>query len=382
MSRIMVVYGTRPEAIKMAPLVAGLRAHWGLQPIVTVTGQHREMLDQVNDLFGIVPDFDLKLMVPGATLAELSARALTATSKVLSSVRPDVVVVQGDTSSALMAALAAFYQRLPIVHLEAGLRTGNIQSPFPEEANRRLISPIADLHLAPTPEARRNLLREDVEPNTVVVTGNTVIDALQEAVKRSVAFTDDRVNEFLKPGGRLLVVTTHRRESWGEPMIRAMSAVGEIARKYPDLNIMLPMHRNVTVREVVEPILGTQPNVLLTEPLSYHEFTHVLRRATLVLTDSGGIQEEAPSLGVPVLVLRDSTERPEAVTAGTVRLVGTDPDLIIEAASQLLEDPVYYSRVSNASNPYGDGEAGPRAVAAIAHLVGLGTRMPDFDPEQ
>jgi UDP-N-acetylglucosamine 2-epimerase (non-hydrolysing) len=376
----MTIYGTRPEAIKMAPLIAALRAHPSLRPIVAVTGQHREMLDQVNALFDIVPDFDMDLMSKGATLTQIATRTLAASSELIEAVRPDVVVVQGDTSSAFTAALAAFYHHIPVVHLEAGLRTGNIYSPFPEEINRRLTAPISALHLAPTSTSRANLEAEGIDSGSIAVTGNTVIDALQLATGRHVTFTDPKVTQAVASGRRSLLVTCHRRESWGEKMTDAMSAVRTVAQRHPDLQVILPMHRNSIVREIIEPVLDGLDNVLLTEPLDYHEFCHLLNAAHIVLTDSGGVQEEAPSLGKPVLVMRDTTERPEAIEAGTALIVGTDGATILQETLRLLEDEAAYEKMANAINPYGDGAAAPRCAAAIAHLLGLGSRLPEFNP--
>lgn len=376
MPRVMPIYGTRPEAIKMAPLILELRAR-GYEVPVTVTGQHREMLDQVNAVFEIVPDYDLNLMQPGATLAQITERALVACTAILSEHTPDAVVVQGDTSSAFVAGLAAFYQQIPVIPLEAGLRTGNIRSPFPEEANRRLVAPLTSLHLAPTSQAKANLVAESIREADIAVTGNTVIDALQIASTREAAFSDPRVPKMLQSERRLLLVTTHRRESWGQPMIDSMSALADLARAL-DIDVLLPMHRNAIVRDVIEPILGGLPNVLLTEPLSYLEFCNALGRCDVVLTDSGGVQEEAPSLGKPVLVMRDNTERPEAIDAGTVELVGTDRARIVERTRRLFDDPAAYAAMSNAVNPYGDGLAGKRSVAAIDAYFGRGERLPDF----
>ena len=383
--RVMTVYGTRPEAIKMAPLVAALEADDRIDPVVAVTGQHREMLDQVNTLFGIRPAHDLDLMAPGATLAEITARTVLATSALLRETRPDVVVVQGDTTTVLATGLAAFYEHIPVVHLEAGLRTGDVRSPFPEEANRRLTAPLADLHLAPTATSKANLVRESIDAGRVPVTGNTVIDALQWTTAQPVEFEDPRVAEAVEDaaGGRdLLLVTSHRRESWGPRMVETMTAIRDLALGRPDLQVLLPMHRNPIVRDVIEPLLGSLSNVLLTEPLDYHQFAHALAGATVVLTDSGGVQEEAPSLGKPVLVMRDTTERPEAVEAGTVRLVGTDGATIRAAVEELLDDADAHAAMANAVNPYGDGRAAERSVAAIAELLGLGHRAPDFDPNE
>ncbi len=377
---VMMIYGTRPEAIKMAPLVTELRRHPSFEPVVAVTGQHREMLDQVHTSFGIVPDHDLDLMVPGSSLASICATALMAVSTLLETERPDVVVVQGDTSSAFSAALAAFYHRVPVVHLEAGLRTGDVYAPFPEEMNRRLTTPIAALHLAPTFISRQALEREGVDPATIAVTGNTVIDALMATLSAPAAFEDPKVACVVAAGRPILLVTSHRRESWGDKMAGAMQAVRAIAQQRPEVDVVLPMHRNPVVRRLIEPALRDLENVVLCEPQSYPEFVHLLDAAHLVLTDSGGVQEEGPSLGKPVLVMRDTTERPEAVTAGTVRLVGTRPATIVEATLRLLDDKVAYAAMANAVNPYGDGAAAGRCVAAIAQLLGVGARLPDFAP--
>lgn len=378
MKRVMLVYGTRPEAIKMAPLVKALDESSAMQPIVAVTGQHREMLDQVNELFEIKPEHDLDLMVPGATLTDMAARALAAIGVVIRLESPDAVVVQGDTTSAMVAGLAAFYNEVPLVHLEAGLRTGDMAAPFPEEGNRRLVAPLAQLHLAPTGASRENLLREAVPVDAITVTGNTVIDALHTAVSVPTGFTDAAVAEVIASGERFVLVTAHRRESWEGPMAEAMRGLRQAVDQHPDTRFVVPMHRNPIVRAVIEPSLGTASNVILTEPMDYHEFTHAMNAAHLLLTDSGGVQEEAPSLGKPVLVMRQTTERPEAVQAGTVRLVGTDADVLASSLGRLLDDPAHYARMANAGNPYGDGRAAPRCVAAIAHLFGLGERLPEF----
>ena len=378
MARVMVVYGTRPEAIKMAPVVSALATDGRFDPLVTVTGQHREMLDQVNTLFGITPDADLNLMSAGSSLADMTARTVEAVASLLRRTRPDAVVAQGDTTSAFCAALAAYYEQIPVVHLEAGLRTGNIYSPFPEEANRRLVGQFAALHLAPTSSSRENLLREGIDPRGITVTGNTVIDALWSAIGVNPAFTDARVADFIRREGPMLLVTTHRRESWGDPMRESMEALRTVLADHPEARILLPMHRNEKVRSIVESALGGLGNVLLTEPLGYHEFAHAMAHSHLVITDSGGVQEEAPSLGKPVLVLRDTTERPEAVESGTVRLVGTRHDAVRSATLELLEDEHAYRAMSTATNPYGDGHAAERAVAAIGQLLGIGQRLPEF----
>ena len=294
------------------------------------------MLDQVNDLFGIKPDHDLDLMVPGATLAELSSRALTAVSGVLAAERPDAVVVQGDTSTAFMAALAAFYQHVPVVHVEAGLRTHDLLSPFPEEANRQLAARMTSLHLAPTSTSRANLEREGIPTRDIAVTGNTVIDALHAVIAMPVEFGSPKVAEIVSSGERFVLVTAHRRESWGAPMRQAMLGLREVALRHPDVRWLLPMHRNPVVREVIGEVLGDVGSICTTEPLGYHEFCHAMQHAHVALTDSGGVQEEAPSLGKPVLVMRDTTERPEAVQAGTVRLIGTATADVAAALTELL----------------------------------------------
>jgi len=375
----MVVYGTRPEAIKLAPLIRALAASERLVPLVVVTGQHREMLDQVNALFGIVPDVDLDLMDHGASVNAIARRVLKRVEEQLVEHRPDALVVQGDTTSAFAASLAAFLEDVPVIHLEAGLRTGNRRSPFPEEANRQLTSVVTDLHLAPTSVARANLEAEGVDAATIVVTGNTVVDALQWAVTQPVTFTDAHL-EKLGTERDLILVTTHRREAWGDRMLAAMRGLGEVARNHPELDLLLPMHRNPIVRDTVVEALGHLPNVHLTEPLSYAEFCHVMKRSRLIVTDSGGIQEEAPSLGKPVLVLRDTTERPEGVDAGTVKVVGTDQATVREETERLLTDPDAYAAMANAVNPYGDGHAAARAVQAIEALLLGGERPEEFRP--
>jgi len=379
MSTVMVVYGTRPEAIKLAPLIRALATSERLEPLVVVTGQHREMLDQVNALFGIVPDVDLDLMDHGASVNAIARRVLKRVEEQLAERRPDALVVQGDTTSAFAASLAAFLEDVPVIHLEAGLRTGNRRSPFPEEANRQLTSVVTDLHLAPTSVARANLEAEGVDASTIVVTGNTVVDALQWAVKQPVTFTDPLL-EKLGTERDLLLVTTHRREAWGDRMLAAMRGLGDVARNHPELDLLLPMHRNPIVRDTVVEALGHLPNVHLTEPLSYAEFCHVMKRSRLIVTDSGGIQEEAPSLGKPVLVLRDTTERPEGVDAGTVKVVGTDQATVTRETERLLTDPEAYAAMANAVNPYGDGHAAARAVKAIEALLLGGERPEEFRP--
>ncbi|WP_244985601.1 non-hydrolyzing UDP-N-acetylglucosamine 2-epimerase [Cellulosimicrobium cellulans] len=368
-ARIMTVYGTRPEAIKVAPVIKALEESPDFESVTVVTGQHREMLDQVNELFGIVPDHDLDIMSHGQTLAQIFARVIEGLDPILEKERPTAVIVQGDTSTSTAAALAAFYRQIPVVHLEAGLRSGNIQSPFPEEANRKITTQIAALHLAPTETSRANLLAEGVDDSTIVVTGNTVIDALLTTVGKEIPFTDPRLEDLAASGRRILLVTTHRRENWGGAMEGVGRALAQIARAFPDLEVVLPAHRNPIVRDAVLPQLAGTQNVTVSEPLPYGEFARLMSLSTVILSDSGGVQEEAPSLGKPVLVMRENTERPEAVAAGTVELVGTDEDTIVDRVRGLLQDAAKYKTMASASNPYGDGGAAPRVLVAIERLV-------------
>lgn len=374
MQTVMTVYGTRPEAIKLAPVIRALEQSAHVRPLVVVTGQHRQMLDQVNDLFGIVPKHDLDMMAERQSLADITTRALTALDPLLLSERPDAVLVQGDTTTCFAAALSAFYRRVPVVHLEAGLRTHDLGDPFPEELNRTLTAQLATLHLAPTARARANLEREGVPSERIVTTGNTVIDALQQVVARS----EGPAVEDAAPGRRLVLVTMHRRESWGEPMRRVARAVASLARSFGDVTFLWPVHLNPVVRESLLPELRDVDNVEVTEPLDYQQLAGVLARSELVLTDSGGLQEEAPSLGKPVLVVRETTERPEAVDAGTVRLIGTGEAVVVEEVTRLLTDPAAHRAMARAVNPYGDGRAAPRCVQAIEHLFGVADRPEDF----
>jgi UDP-N-acetylglucosamine 2-epimerase (non-hydrolysing) len=381
---VLLVYGTRPEAIKVSPVVKELARHGALRPVVAVTGQHREMLDQLNRVFGIEPDFDLNIISPGQTLFGITVKALTGLEQIVRDVDPAALVVQGDTTTAFAAALAGFYQQVPVVHLEAGLRTSNRYNPFPEEMNRRLASQLADVHLAPTSEAKANLLAEDVPAERITITGNTVIDALYEVTSQVRAVHDPQFGRFLEEAGdrKVLLVTSHRRESWGDPMRSTAAAVAELARLFPELRVLLPAHRNPIVRDAIVPFLEGLSNVTVTEPLEYPDFCRALQRSTVVLTDSGGVQEEAPSLGKPVLVLRDTTERPEAVRAGVAKLVGTDQARIVAEVSQLLTDRIAYDAMAQHRNPYGDGLAARRSVEAIAAFLGLGPRPEEFRAHQ
>lgn len=377
--KIMTVYGTRPEAIKVAPVIKALEKDERFESVAVSTGQHKEMLEQVNKMFGIEPKLDLHLMKPGQGLNEIVSRALVGLDEIIDAEQPDVIISQGDTSTAMAAALAGFHRGVKIVHLEAGLRTGDIHSPFPEEANRKLIGQVAELHLAPTAGSMENLRRENVRSKDIAVTGNTVIDALLEAASWDTEFEDPALQEAAESDKRLVVVTTHRRENL-EAMKEIGGAVKDLAESYSDINFVLPLHLNPKVREAVLPEVETLSNVVITDPLPYDQFTKLLDRATIILTDSGGVQEEAPALGKPVLVMRQNTERPEAVVAGTVKLVGTNRSLIVAEAKLLLDDDAAYHSMANAVNPYGDGKAAERAVAAIAELLGVGERLPNFDP--
>ncbi len=366
----------------MAPIVRALMESELFECVVTVTGQHREMLDQVNELFGITPDHDLNILQPGQSLTDIMTRTMSGLDTLFSSVRPDAVIVQGDTTTSTAGAIAAFYHGIPVVHVEAGLRSGNLLSPFPEEANRKITSQIASLHLAPTTTSRANLLAEGVIAADIVVTGNSVIDALLTTVDKQVPFSDPALESLASSGRRILLVTTHRRENQGDAMRGVGRALARIADAEPELTIVLPAHKNPVVREAVLPALSGKPNVLVTEPLAYGEFTRMLSLAHVVLTDSGGVQEEAPSLGKPVLVMRDNTERPEAVEAGTVALIGTDEERIVAEVSRLLHDELHFEAMANAVNPYGDGLAAERTIAAIAELLGVGRRVEEFGMER
>jgi UDP-N-acetylglucosamine 2-epimerase (non-hydrolysing) len=363
--KILCVFGTRPEAIKMSPVIRELRKHPASVKVrVCVTGQHREMLDQVLRLFEITPDHDLDIMRPDQSLTAVTAAALTGLDAVIAAERPEWVVVQGDTTTAMAAALVAFYHRARIAHVEAGLRSWNRAHPFPEEANRRLADDLADLHFAPTDIARQNLLREGLDGSTVIVTGNTVIDALHWVAELPAPIDLDTLSP--RNGARLLLVTAHRRESFGSAMEQICLALRDLATRYGDsVRIVYPVHLNPHVGEPVHRLLGDLPNIALVAPLDYLRLVHLMKRAYLVLTDSGGIQEEAPGLGKPVLVLREVTERPEAVTAGTARVVGTSRERVVREAARLLDDSAEYARMAHAANPFGDGHAAERVVAAL-----------------
>ena len=377
--KIMTVYGTRPEAIKVAPVIKALEADDRFESIAVSTGQHKEMLEQVNSMFGIKPAYDLGLMKPGQGLNEIVSRALAGLDEIITEVEPDVIISQGDTSTAMAAAMAGFHRGVKIVHLEAGLRTGDIFSPFPEEANRKIIGQVASLHLAPTEGSLENLRVENFRSKDIVVTGNTVIDALLEAAGWDTTFADPKLQGAAASDKRMVVVTTHRRENL-DAMKEIGGAVQDLAKAYPEIYFALPLHLNPAVRQAVLPEVENLDNVIITDPLPYDQFTKLQGRATMILTDSGGVQEEAPSLGKPVLVMRQNTERPEAVVAGTVKLVGTNRSLIVAEAKLLLDDQAAFEAMANAVNPYGDGKGAERSVAAIGALLGLGERAENFSP--
>jgi len=377
MLKVLAVFGTRPEAIKMAPLVKELSRREEIACRVAVTAQHREMLDQVLHLFEITPDFDLDIMRPDQSLFDITARALTGLREVLSAEKPDLTLVHGDTTTTFVAALASYYLQVPVGHVEAGLRTGNKYSPFPEEMNRRLTGALTDLHFAPTRKARENLISEGVPRESIYVTGNTVIDALLATVKKDYRFADPVLNSIDFENRRILLVTTHRRENLGDPMREIYLALKEVVELYPDVEIVFPVHKNPAVRSVVAGVMGGLDRVHLIEPLDYAPFVNLMQKCCLVLTDSGGMQEEAPSLGKPVLVLRNTTERPEAVEAGTVVLVGTGREDVLRETKSLLADPEHYRRMAEAVNPYGDGLASHRIAGAILRHYGLGKSTPE-----
>ena len=371
--KVMTVFGTRPEAIKMAPVVLELQKHPDkIQSIVAVTAQHREMLDQVLRLFSIKPDYDLDIMSPSQTLFDITGKALAGLNGVISEAKPDIILVHGDTTTTFVGALAAFYHQIPVAHVEAGLRTGNKLSPYPEEMNRRLTGVLTDLHFPPTKTSRDNLLAEGVAPDQLFVTGNTVIDALLATVRPDYRFEAD-MGPILGQlaGRRMILVTTHRRENLGEPMRQVYQALRDVIQQYPDTVAVFPVHRNPQVRSVVQEELGDTERVLLINPLDYEPFANLMARAFIVLTDSGGIQEEAPSLGKPVLVLRDTTERPEAIDAGTVKLIGTSRERVYTELCLLLDDNAEYAHMAEACNPYGDGHAAQRIVSCLLHRFGL-----------
>lgn len=381
--KVMTIFGTRPEAIKMCPVVRELKKQIEyVDTIVAVTAQHREMLDQVLALFKITPDYDLNIMSSGQTLFDITDRALMGLKEVLEKAQPDLILVHGDTSTTFVGALAAYYKQIPVGHVEAGLRTGDKYSPFPEEMNRKLTGSIAEFHFAPTAQAKANLLKENVNLENIYVTGNTVIDALHATVKDKFIFVNAGLQRALTSGHKLILMTTHRRENLGEPMRHVYQALRKVLAKHPEAEAIFPMHKNPKVREVAEAVLGDLDRVHLIEPMDYEPFANLMAKVDIVLTDSGGIQEEAPALGKPVLVLRNTTERPEAVTAGTVKLIGTNKEDVLSATTRLLEDEAYYKKMSEAVNPYGDGLAAKRIVSIILKNYGFKTsEYSEFSPK-
>ncbi len=394
MKKILCIFGTRPEAIKMAPVIKQLQiTNYKLQVKVCVTAQHRQMLDQVLNLFGIKTDYDLNIMVERQTLTQITINGLKKLEKVLKKEKPDLILVHGDTTTTFAATLAGYYQRIPVGHVEAGLRSNDKFNPYPEEVNRLLTDGLCDLHFAPTQTAENNLLKENIPQEriteygrrkTLFVTGNTVIDALFSALKKKYTFCNPVLRELfpnhpiIQPSNYLtILVTAHRRENWGEPLENICQALKKIVKEYPNVQIIYPVHLNPAVREPVYQILGNLDSVYLTSPLDYLDFVNLTKRVYLVLTDSGGLQEEAPSLGKPVLVLRKVTERPEGVKAGTVKVVGVEEDRIFKEISHLLEDRTAYQRMSTAVNPYGDGKASPRITQAILYYFGLSPKKPE-----
>ncbi|MBZ2174929.1 UDP-N-acetylglucosamine 2-epimerase (non-hydrolyzing) [Schnuerera sp. xch1] len=363
--KVMTVFGTRPEGIKMAPIIKTMENTPDIDNTVCITAQHREMLDQVLNLFNIDPDVDLNIFKPGQTLTEITMRALQGLEDVIKKVKPDVLLVQGDTTTVLSGALAAFYQKVKIGHVEAGLRSGNIYSPYPEEANRKLTGILADFHFAPTKMNKNNLLQEGYPEDKIFITGNTVIDALQYAVKKGYNFKIPQLDDMDYENKKVILITAHRRENIGKPMENIFSAVNKIVLKYNDVELVFPIHLNPKVREIAYKEFNGNDRVHIIEPLDYEPFTNLMARSHLVVTDSGGLQEEAPSLGKPVLVVREETERPEGIEAGTAKLVGTDYNNIYNTLDILISDHKEYAKIANAINPYGDGKASERIVDII-----------------
>lgn len=371
--KVMTVFGTRPEAIKMAPLVLALQADERFEAVTTVTAQHREMLDQVLEIFKIVPDYDLNIMHKEQTLTEITANVLTKLDQVIKTVKPDIILVHGDTTTTFAASVAAFYNQVAIGHVEAGLRTWNKYSPFPEEMNRQMTDDLADLYFAPTEESKANLLKENQAAAKIFVTGNTAIDALKQTV------SSDYQHELLAkldPGHKLILVTMHRRENQGQPMARVFRTLLEVVEQRPEVEVIYPVHLSPKVQKLAHEILGKHERIHLIAPLDVVDFHNLAAKSYFIMTDSGGVQEEAPSLGKPVLVLRDTTERPEGVSAGTLKLVGTEPAKVKAAMLELLDDPNVYQQMAQAQNPYGDGQASQRILAAIVYYFGLSEQRP------
>jgi len=363
--KVMTVFGTRPEGIKMAPIIKELEKREGIESVICVTGQHREMLDQVLNIFNIKPDYDLNIFKPGQSLTEITTRALKGLEEVILKENPDVLLVQGDTSTVFAGALAAFYQKVKVGHVEAGLRSGNIKSPYPEEANRQLTGIITDYHFAPTERSRQNLLKEDYEGKKIFVTGNTGIDALKYVVKEDYIFNLDLLNELDFFNKRVILLTSHRSENIGKPMENIFTAIKDIVEKYKDVEVVFPMHLNPKVREIARRILGDNNRIHLLEPLDYEPMANLMTKINIIVTDSGGLQEEGPTFGKPVLVIREETERPEGIEAGTAKLLGTSYKSLYDELDLLLSNKEEYKKMANAVNPYGDGKASERIVDVI-----------------
>lgn len=372
MKKIMTVFGTRPEAIKMAPLVKALEYDAELEPMIVVTAQHREMLDSVLHTFNIKPHYDLNIMKEGQTLSDITSRAMTKLEDVIKKEKPDMVLVHGDTTTTFSGALAAFYNKVAIGHVEAGLRTRHKYAPFPEEVNRQMVSNLADIHFAPTKGAANNLLQENKSPDSIIITGNTAIDTLELTIQKE--YTSDIIRKH--QGKRIILLTVHRRENVGQPMINIYKAMRKIVDEYEDIVIVSPLHLNPKVRELAYEYLGEHERIELIEPLDVVDFHNFANKAYLILTDSGGIQEEAPSLNKPVLVLRDVTERPEGVTAGTLKVVGTDFDNVFKSTTEILDNQMIYAQMALTQNPYGDGNASLRICESIKYYFGLTSKMP------
>ncbi len=381
MIKVMTVFGTRPEAIKMCPLVKELESREGIESIVCVTAQHRQMLDQVLKLFEITPDYDLNIMRDRQTLTGITTRALEGLEQVLEEAKPDLVLVHGDTTTTFAGSLAAYYHQVPVGHVEAGLRTYQKYFPFPEEMNRKMTGAIADLHFSPTISNKNNLLKENVDENSIFITGNTVIDALKTTVRKEYEFFTPELKDVDFENRKIITMTAHRRENLGKPLEQICNAVLRIAKEFSDVTVIYPVHLNPKVRETAFSILGEQENVMLIDPLDVEELHNLMDRCLFLLTDSGGIQEEAPALGKPVLVLRNETERPEAVEAGTVRIAGCEEETVYQMTKQLLTDKEEYEKMSRAVNPYGDGEACRRIVDAILYYFDQGEKPEDFGCE-
>jgi UDP-N-acetylglucosamine 2-epimerase (non-hydrolysing) len=380
--KIAVIFGTRPDTIKMAPIIIELQKHPDYFDVLTIaTAQHRQMLDQVLDVFKIKPNYDLDIMAPKQTLASLTAKIITGIDEVLEKEKPDMVLVQGDTSTTCIGSLAAFYRQIPVGHVEAGLRTNDKSNPFPEEINRRITGCITDLHFAPTATAKKDLLKENINPQNIFITGNTVVDALEYSVREDYSFMMPVLNEITSGNNKIVLITMHRRENWGKPMEGAANAIKRLALKFPEFRFVFPVHLNPIVREAVNPILKDLNNVNLIEPLDYLDFVNLMAKSYLILTDSGGVQEEGPHFGIPILCLRYVTERPDAVDFGTVKLVGLDEEKIYSTALTLIENPDEYKKMANAVNPYGDGFSAERTIKIIKNYFKMANEtINEFNP--